>query len=500
MRTGLRRAIATAALTSAVGALLVTSPAGAAVSTPPWEPDTGNAVATLTFYDASGNVVTSGNSADSPFATYAVAGSTVRAGDTSAALYYANPDSTTTTPFWYRLLAAAKFTAYPTSTAPADINALSQTHPVATAAGGDLSLDDFESIVTKSATPGYANVVQIRLRTADANNQQSAQYADADLLIDPVAHTWTQVYPAAAVAPGAPTAVNATAGNTAATVSWTAPASDGGGSITGYDVRYSADGGAFVPASSAFHTSTATSQLITGLTNGVSYVFQVAAINSAGTGAYSASSAAAVPVADTSMLSVAAPTTVRYGASAVVSGTLVDATTRAVVAGAPVVLYRRVAPASAYSAYRTLTTTSAGAVSLAVPMTGLTQFYLRYGGSATRKAVNSLVKPVTVSQVVSAAKTASTVRHGSTVRFYGTVGPVGTGQRVYLQRYYSRAWHALSTTAVIKGQRLPNGRVATGYVLPITLTSVATYTFRVYKPATSTVLAGYSVTLVVKST
>ncbi len=40
----------------------------------------------------------------------------------------------------------------------------------------------------------------------------------------------------AAAAPGAPTAVSATAGNASAAVSFTAPASDGGSPITGYTV------------------------------------------------------------------------------------------------------------------------------------------------------------------------------------------------------------------------------------------------------------------------
>ncbi|HVU61564.1 MAG TPA: fibronectin type III domain-containing protein [Mycobacteriales bacterium] len=97
-------------------------------------------------------------------------------------------------------------------------------------------------------------------------------------------------------APGAPTGVHATRGNAQSTVSWTAPADNGGAAIEGYDVQYSSDNGAhWTSASSTFHTSTATTQTVTGLTNGTSYVFRVAAINSAGTGMYSPASAAVTP-------------------------------------------------------------------------------------------------------------------------------------------------------------------------------------------------------------
>lgn len=498
MRTGLTRVIAALALISSVGAGLASTPAGAATSTPPWEPDTGNAVATLTFYDASGNVVRSGNSADSPFETYAVASSVIRAGDKSAALYYANPSSTSSTPFWGRQL-AGNFSAYPVSSGPANIQTLSQTHPVATAASGDLSLDDFESLVVPDTTAGYQNMIQIRMRTADASNQTGVLYADADLMIDPVAHTWTQVYPTAAVAPDAPAGVTAVAGDAAATVSWTAPANTGGAAITGYDVQYSANGGPFVSASSTFHTSTATSHGIGGLTDGTSYVFRVAAINAVGTGAYSTPSAAVIPVADASTLTIAAPTTVRYGAVAAFSARLTDAVTHAGIAGQNLALYRRATSTSAWAYSRTVTTSSTGtaAVSLALAANG--QYYFRYAGSATHKSVNSAVKVVTVSQILSVYRSATSVRHGAYVSIYGTVAPAGTGQLVYLQRYYSGAWHSL-TRATIKSQKLPNGHVATGYVLPYKLTVAGTYTFRTYKPATSTLVAGYSAAAAVRAT
>jgi hypothetical protein len=103
--------------------------------------------------------------------------------------------------------------------------------------------------------------------------------------------TWSVVFTTSVT--GSPTAVVATPGNGQATVSWTAPTNTGGSTITGYDVEYSSNGGgSWTSASTAFHSSTATTQTVTGLTNGTSYTFRVAAINAVGTGTYSAASAA----------------------------------------------------------------------------------------------------------------------------------------------------------------------------------------------------------------
>jgi len=98
-----------------------------------------------------------------------------------------------------------------------------------------------------------------------------------------------------AVAPSAPTIGTAVRGNASATVNWSPPASDGGAAITGFSVRVvnattNAQVGALRPAPAG-----ATSLLVTGLTNGTSYRFQVSATNSAGTSAFSALSNAVTP-------------------------------------------------------------------------------------------------------------------------------------------------------------------------------------------------------------
>ena len=78
-----------------------------------------------------------------------------------------------------------------------------------------------------------------------------------------------------ATVPGAPSAVSATAGNASATVTWTAPASDGGSPVTGYTVVAS---DSTTPANGGETCSWTTGPLtctVTGLTNGDTYSFTV---------------------------------------------------------------------------------------------------------------------------------------------------------------------------------------------------------------------------------
>ena len=87
--------------------------------------------------------------------------------------------------------------------------------------------------------------------------------------------------------PGAPTNVSATAGNGQATITFTAPADNGGTPITSYVVTSS--------PGSISATATGTAITVTGLTNGTSYKFTVKAVNAVGDGADSAASNAVTP-------------------------------------------------------------------------------------------------------------------------------------------------------------------------------------------------------------
>jgi len=72
-------------------------------------------------------------------------------------------------------------------------------------------------------------------------------------------------------------------------LAWTAPAANGGAAITDYAVQLSSNNGTTWTTFTDL-ISSATTASVTGLTKGLSYVFRVAAVNAAGTGAFSAKS------------------------------------------------------------------------------------------------------------------------------------------------------------------------------------------------------------------
>ncbi|MCU0274267.1 MAG: fibronectin type III domain-containing protein, partial [Acidimicrobiales bacterium] len=88
-------------------------------------------------------------------------------------------------------------------------------------------------------------------------------------------------------APGAP---SVTPGDGELAVSWSAPAADGGAAITDYALEYRT-----LPSGSwtavADGVSAATDRTLTGLTTGTAYEVRVAAVNAAGTGAWSGAAA-----------------------------------------------------------------------------------------------------------------------------------------------------------------------------------------------------------------
>jgi len=83
-------------------------------------------------------------------------------------------------------------------------------------------------------------------------------------------------------APSGPNSLAATGGNHQVTLTWSAPTTAGSASVVGYIVFYVADDGSEVYLDTSGRTFT-----VTGLTNGTTYLFGVAAVNSAaGTGTF----------------------------------------------------------------------------------------------------------------------------------------------------------------------------------------------------------------------
>lgn len=115
------------------------------------------------------------------------------------------------------------------------------------------------------------------------------------------------------VRPVAPVGINVTRPtSTSLTLSWSAP-DNGGSTITGYQIRYSSNGGS--TWSNPVNTgSISTSYTVSGLSTGTSYVFQIAAINSVGKSDWSNQSSSAKTLSmKTQKITFTAPASVVLG-------------------------------------------------------------------------------------------------------------------------------------------------------------------------------------------
>jgi len=138
-----------------------------------------------------------------------------------------------------------------------------------------LSSVTFDDTATTQTVTGLTNGTQYRFRVQAFNTNGTGNYSTVTNPVTPTAPT----------PPGAPTIIrNATAGDGAATVNWIAPTTDGGSPITGYVVTPYIG---YFPLAPQVFNSTATTQVVTRLTNGTQYRFRVRAVNAFGTGGYS---------------------------------------------------------------------------------------------------------------------------------------------------------------------------------------------------------------------
>ena len=136
------------------------------------------------------------------------------------------------------------------------------------------------SATVSSLTNGTAYIFQVRAR----NVAGTSGFSTSSAAVTPKA------------VPGIPAAPTGTPGNGQVSLTWAAPAANGTPAISDYSIQYSSNGGTTWTAFPRSPASTTTSAVpVTGLTNGTSYLFRVAATNSQGTGLYSDASAAVTP-------------------------------------------------------------------------------------------------------------------------------------------------------------------------------------------------------------
>lgn len=170
-----------------------------------------------------------------------------------------------------------------TWTAPSNGGAPIQSYDVVASVGGVTQFaSTFDASTTTRTISGLANGTTYTFQVAATNVAGTSLLSAASNPVTP------ERAPTAPAAPAAPTGAP---GDASVQLSWAAP-DDGGSPITGYVVTPFVGATALAPRT---FSSTATTQLITGLTNGTTYTFTVAATNAVGTGSPSAASAPMTP-------------------------------------------------------------------------------------------------------------------------------------------------------------------------------------------------------------
>lgn len=198
--------------------MLAAAPASATTS-PPWEPDT-HALGSLTFYDASGNVVTGGSDLGHLFA-YAQGSTPDTTGGLKATLEFSNPQPAPTPLDTGNFPTSADkgsvATTQPATGAPAPIDTSDPVVNTNTDSGADLT--DFLAVETGSSATGYLNVWQIRVVTsggANGGSNANEQWWEDDIMVNPTAGTWVEIYPVqGAGATGTDTALQASPASSA---------------------------------------------------------------------------------------------------------------------------------------------------------------------------------------------------------------------------------------------------------------------------------------------
>lgn len=192
--------LAAAAVSTTLAGGIAQAASAATTTTPPYE-NGSNAfeVGTLALYDANGGLVTGGNTADHPFASYAVASKTITAGDSTAQLTLCTPKEGVDPNNW-NCDSLNAFTAYPVTAAGTPTDVSSATTPVSTVVKSDLSLSNIITEFPNTATDAYAGLYQLRLKTAHGSTI-GADYETADIQVNASTGAYSVVYPTITVQP-----------------------------------------------------------------------------------------------------------------------------------------------------------------------------------------------------------------------------------------------------------------------------------------------------------
>jgi len=193
-----------------------------------------------------------------------------------------------------------------------------------TSSHGESAAPVNSSLITSAGytVTGLANGTTYYFTVDAVNDADLHSAASAEASATPVAPT---------TAPGSPSGLTATAGNAQVSLSWTAPASDGGSPLARYQVYLGTTlrtpGTSDLSASTPVKSVAGTSTVVTGLTNGTTYYFVVTAVNADGTMSSASGEASAEPTENAVLTSKKVPKPVIISLAGVAIGATAGALT-----------------------------------------------------------------------------------------------------------------------------------------------------------------------------
>lgn len=290
------------------------------------------------------------------------------------------------------------------------------------------------------------------------------------------------------IAPGAtmppPQSVSAAAATTAATVSWV-PSAQYATAMVRWATGDTAP--ADTTAGTLLHQGSDVAQYTqTGLAPGTDYSYSVFTLNDQN----DASTPVSVTVRAT-RFTFTGSTTKTYGTAATLSGYLLHTVGGSAASGRSVTLQSRPhGSTAAWVKAGAATTDSHGHVAFAVKPAISTDYHLVFGGAGVDRGSSSGTVTVTIAPKITLVASHTIASYGAAIALTATVLPNSHGAYVYLQRYYSGAWHTIgklplgSTSKAVFSIKPPKGKSS----------------YRIYLPARAGRIAGYSNTVTLSIT